>query len=207
MNEYEKNVSALKAHSGRPDMEAPTLEMIEAELKKEQHKDKYRKTLRSTVYALIIVAAATVIIALLLLPVLQITGSSMTETLQNGDIVITLNGSGYKTGDIVAFYYNNNILVKRVIASAGDWVDIDEEGNVSVNEKKIDEPYISEKSLGYCDINLPYQVPEGRNFLMGDHRETSMDSRASDIGCISDDMVVGKIIFRIWPLKDIGFVD
>ena len=207
MNEYENEISALKTQSGERDIEVPTLEMIEAELEKEQHKDKYRRTLRSTVYALIIVAAVTVIIALLLLPVLQITGTSMTETLQYGDIVVALNGSGYKTGDIVAFYYNNNILVKRVIASSGDWVDIDEGGNVSVNGKMLDEPYISEKALGYCDIVLPYQVPDGRNFLMGDHRETSMDSRASDIGCISDDMVIGKIIFRIWPLMDLGFVD
>ena len=184
----------------------PTVEMIEAELEKEQHKNKYHKALRSTVYALIVVAAVTVIIAVLVFPVLQITGTSMTDTLQNGDIVIALNSSGYKTGDIVAFYYNNNILVKRVIASSGDWVDIDMDGNVTVNGEAIDEPYISEKSLGYCDITLPYQVPDGRNFVRGDHRETSMDSRNSAIGCISDDLVVGKIFFCVWPFADLGVV-
>ncbi|MBD5486720.1 MAG: signal peptidase I [Lachnospiraceae bacterium] len=180
--------------------------MIEAELKKEQHKNKYHKALRSTVYALIVVAAVTVIIAVLVFPVLQITGTSMTDTLQSGDIVIALNSRSYKAGDVVAFYYNNEVLVKRVIACAGDWVDIDVDGNVTVNGEAIYEPYISEKSLGYCDITLPYQVPDGRNFMMGDHRETSMDSRNSAIGCISDDLVVGKIFFCVWPFADFGVV-
>ena len=187
--------------------QAPTEEMIETELEKEQYKHNHNRVLRSTIYVLVIVAAATVIIAVLLLPMLQITGTSMTETLHDGDIVFALSGAHYKTGDVVAFYYNNNILVKRVIATAGDWVDIDEDGNVSVNGQLLNEPYISEKALGYCNITFPYQVPEGRNFLMGDHRETSMDSRDSKIGCISDDMMIGKIMFCVWPLKDIGFVN
>ena len=189
------------------DSNMPSLEMIEAELKREQHKKNYGKVLRSTVYMLIIVAAAAVIIAVLLLPVLQITGTSMTETLQDGDIVVVLKGTGYKTGDIVAFYHNNTILVKRVIATAGDWVDIDGDGNVSVNGELLDEPYISEKALGDCNITLPYQVPDGRNFLMGDHRATSIDSRNSAVGAVSDDMILGKILFRVWPLADFGLVD
>ena len=139
-------------------LEAPSLEQLEAELRAVQYKNSYGRMLRSTIYILITVAAAAVLIAVLLLPVLQITGGSMTETLHDGDIVVALNGSDYKTGDVVAFYYNNNILVKRVIANAGDWVDIDEEGNVFVNDVQLDEPYISEKSLGNCNIALPYQV-------------------------------------------------
>ena len=154
-----------------------------------------------------VVAAVAVLIAVLLLPVLQISGTSMTETLQDEDIVVAVNGSSYRTGDVIAFYYNNNILIKRVIASAGDWVDIDDEGNVFVNEEQLDEPYISEKALGECNIDLPYQVPDGKCFVMGDHRAVSIDSRNKSIGCVSNDMVVGKILFRVWPLSGLGIVD
>ena len=163
--------------------------------------------LRSTAFSLIVVAAAAVLIAVLLLPVLQISGSSMTESLQDGDIVVALNSSGYKTGDVIAFYYNNNILVKRVIASSGDWVDIDEEGNVYVNDEPLEEPYITEKSLGDCNITLPYQVPDQRCFVMGDHRATSIDSRNTAVGCVSNDMVIGKILVRVWPLSELGMVE
>ena len=163
--------------------------------------------LRSTAFSLIVVAAAVVLIAVLLLPVLQISGSSMTESLQDGDIVVALNSSGYKTGDVIAFYYNNNILVKRVIASSGDWVDIDEEGNVYVNDEPLEEPYITEKSLGDCNITLPYQVPDQRCFVMGDHRATSIDSRNTAVGCVSNDMVIGKILVRVWPLSELGMVE
>ena len=138
---------------------------------------------------------------------LQISGSSMTESLQDGDIVVALNSSGYKTGDVIAFYYNNNILVKRVIASSGDWVDIDEEGNVYVNDEPLEEPYITEKSLGDCNITLPYQVPDERCFVMGDHRATSIDSRNTAVGCVSNDMVIGKILVRVWPLSELGMVE
>ena len=185
---------------------APTVEMIKAELEKEQYKRNYGRVLRSTIYILIVVAAATVIITVLLFPMLQITGTSMADTLKEGDIVLAWSGSGFETGDVAAFYYNNNILVKRVIATSGDWVDIDGEGTVSVNGKLLDEPYVTAKSLGYCNITFPYQVPDGRSFLMGDHRDTSMDSRSEEIGCVADDMMVGKIVFCIWPLSDFGFV-
>ena len=185
----------------------PSVELLEAELKKEQYKSNYSRVLKSTVFSLLVVAAVAVLIAVLLLPVLQISGTSMTETLQDEDIVVAVNGSSYRTGDVIAFYYNNNILIKRVIASAGDWVDIDDEGNVFVNEEQLDEPYISEKALGECNIDLPYQVPDGKCFVMGDHRAVSIDSRNKSIGCGSNDMVVGKILFRVWPLSGLGIVD
>ena len=185
---------------------APSLDVIEAALKKEEYKNNYNRVLRSTVFSLIVVAAAAVLVAVLVLPVLQISGESMTETLQDGDIVVAVNSSKFETGDVIAFYYNNNILVKRVIAYAGDWVDIDGDGNVYVNGEKLDEPYISDKALGECNIDLPYQVPDGRCFVMGDHRATSIDSRNTAVGCVSSDMVVGKILFRVWPMAEFGTV-
>jgi signal peptidase I len=188
-------------------IEIPTLEQLEEEFKIEQHKTRFSQVLRSTVFSLVVVAAVVVLITLLLLPVLQITGSSMTETLYEGDIVIAMNGSDYDTGDIIAFYYNNNILVKRVIAKSGDWVDIDTDGNVYVNGEKLEEPYLTEKALGDCNITLPYQVPEDKIFVMGDHRATSIDSRNTALGCISQELTVGKLVFRVWPLSGFGRVD
>lgn len=184
----------------------PATEELEQELDRVKRSERYRRTLRSTFFTLVVVAAVSVLVAVLWMPVLQIFGASMNPTLYDGELVISLKTDDLKTGDVVSFYYNNKILVKRVIATAGDWVDIDKEGNVFVNGELLDEPYVSEKSLGDCDIELPYQVPESRVFVMGDHRSVSVDSRTQEIGPISEEQLVGKLVFRIWPLNHFGAV-
>ncbi|MGN1344812.1 MAG: signal peptidase I [Traorella sp.] len=186
--------------------EMPTLKELEEELKKEKYKKRYRSVLKSTLYSLITVAAVAVLVATLWLPVLEIYGSSMTPTLVNGDIVISVKSTDYKQGDIVAFYYNNKILVKRVIAGPGDWINFDDEGNTYVNGNKLEEPYLEEKALGECNITLPYQVPESQLFVMGDHRSVSIDSRNKAVGCVPKEQIVGKIIFCIWPFSQLGSI-
>ncbi|MEE0930604.1 MAG: signal peptidase I [Acutalibacteraceae bacterium] len=188
----------------KPISEIPTASQLEAELQYENYKNRYSRVLRSTIYSLITVAAVAVLVATLLMPVLQIYGMSMTPSLTEGDIVVSVKGSDFKQGDVISFYYNNKILVKRVIAFPGDWVNIDDDGNVYVNEELLDEPYLVEKALGECDIELPYQVPDGKIFVCGDHRSTSIDSRSSTVGCVSEEQIVGKILFRVWPLNEIG---
>ena len=187
--------------------EMPSAEQLEAELKREKYKRRYHSVLRSTIYTLITVAAIAVLVATLWLPVLQVDGSSMTPTLQDGEIIFSVKTADLEPGDIVAFYYNNKILVKRVICGPGDWVNIDEDGTVYVNEVRLKEPYLAEKALGDCNIELPYQVPDGKIFVMGDHRSTSVDSRNTAVGCVAQEQIVGKIIFRIWPLNRLGDVD
>ena len=187
--------------------EMPSAEQLEAELKREKYKRRYHSVLRSTIYTLITVAAIAVLVATLWLPVLQIYGSSMTPTLQDGEIIFSVKTADLEPGDIVAFYYNNKILVKRVICGPGDWVNIDEDGTVYVNEVRLKEPYLAEKALGDCNIELPYQVPDGKIFVMGDHRSTSVDSQNTAVGCVAQEQIVGKIIFRIWPLNRLGDVD
>ena len=184
--------------------ELPSVEVLETEIKRIKYQSRYRTVLKSTVYTLITVAAVAVLVATLWLPVLQIYGSSMTPTLQDGDIVFSVKTSNMEQGDIVALYYNNKILVKRVIAGPGDWVNILEDGTVYVNDKELDEPYVFEKSFGDADIQLPCQVPDGKIFVMGDHRSTSVDSRHTAVGYVSQEQIVGKTIFRIWPLNRLG---
>ena len=164
------------------------------------------KNKRRLIGLLAIVAAVAVLIATLWLPILQIYGSSMTPTLEEGEIVVAVKGSRFRTGDVIAFYYNNKMLVKRVIASAGQWVNIDEDGTVYVDNVKIDEPYLTEKAFGDCDLKLPYQVPDGRLFVMGDHRATSVDSRNTVVGCVAEEQIVGKIVFCVWPMERLGRV-
>lgn len=186
------------------DYKLPNSKTIAEELARENYKQRFGKSILSTVNILIVVAAIAILVAVLLLPILRIYGHSMNNTLEDGDIVVSIKGSSFETGDVIAFYYNNKILVKRVIGQPGDWIDIDQDGNVYVNQQLIDEPYINDKAFGECDIELPYQVPESRIFVMGDNRSVSVDSRSSTIGCVADEQIVGKIVFRVWPLTDIG---
>ena len=185
----------------------PSPQQIEDELNRLRYRQRYRSVLRSTIYTLITVAAVAVLVATLLMPVLQIFGSSMAPTLNDGEIVLSLKTSDFQHGDVVAFYYNNKILVKRVIAVSGEWVDITPEGDVFVNGEQLDEPYLHEKALGDCNIELPYQVPESRIFVMGDHRSVSIDSRNTAVGCVADEQIVGKLVYRIWPLNAIEQID
>lgn len=179
----------------------PSVEQLEGQLKRERYKVRYQYALRSTIYTLLAAASAAILAATLWIPVLQIYGTSMTPTLGEGQLVVSVKSKKFQQGDIVAFYYNNKILVKRVIAGPGEWVDIDEDGNVFVNGEALDEPYLTEKALGQCDIELPYQVPDNQYFVMGDHRSTSADSRSTSVGCVSIDAIVGRLLFRIWPLN------
>lgn len=182
----------------------PSVEQLEAELKRVKYRSRYRAVLRSTLYMLIVVAAVAVLVATIWMPVLQIYGGSMTPTLNEGDIVVSIKGSDFEPGDLVAFYLGNKILVKRCIAGPGQWVNIDEDGNVYVDDKLLEEPYLTEKSLGGSNIELPYQVPDNRYFCMGDHRSTSVDSRHKEVGCVSEEQIVGKIVFRVFPFSGFG---
>ncbi len=185
----------------------PSVEELTEELKREKFRSRYKKVLRSTIYTLVIVAAISVLVATLLMPVLQIYGTSMSPNLHEDEIVVSIKSSNLKTGDIIAFYYNNRVLVKRVIGLPGDMVSIDDAGNVFVNDKMIDEPYIAEKSSGTSDIEYPYTVPQNEYFVLGDHRQTSVDSRSSLVGCVQREEIIGKIVFRVWPFNAIGTVD
>ena len=184
----------------------PSTDTIRQELDRYTYRRNFMRTLRNTIFTLVVVAATTILVAVLLMPILRIYGTSMNGTVNNGDLVVSIKRADFKTGDVIAFYYNNNILVKRVIAKSGDWVDIDEEGNVYVNQKLLNEPYLSSKAFGETNIELPYQVPEDRIFVMGDNREVSVDSRNTAVGCVTGEQIVGKIIFRVWPFAGFGFV-
>ena len=184
--------------------QTPQLEQLKAELAREQYKGRYRRVLMSTIYTLIVVAAVAVLVATLWMPVLQITGASMTPTLIDGQFVVAMKTDEFEPGDITAFYYNNKILIKRVIASAGDWVNIEEDGDVYINGILLEEPYIKEKALGECNIELPYQVPDGKVFVMGDDRAVSLDSRTTAVGPVSSEQVLGRVVLRVWPMAEFG---
>lgn len=185
----------------------PSLEALQKELKRERYNRRFRRLLRSTVNALIVVAAIAALVATLVLPVLQIAGTSMEPSLNDGNIVLLVKTNNLDTGDLCAFYYSNKILIKRIIATPGDYIWIESDGTVFLNGRALDEPYISEKALGECDVEFPYQVPENNYFVMGDHRETSIDSRSSVIGCIAEDQIIGKIFCKFWPLSEFAFMN
>ena len=181
-----------------------TSQAVEKELDRMRYQKRFALTMRSTIFTLVVVAAIAILVAVLVMPVLRIYGRSMNDTLDEGDIVVSVKTGTFETGDVIAFYYNNKILVKRVIGQSGDWIDIDTEGNVYVNNVLVDEPFLKEKAFGDCNIALPYQVPDERIFVMGDNRVSSVDSRNTAVGCVAEEQVVGKIVFRVWPLSKIG---
>ena len=182
----------------------PTAEQLDMERRRLRYKRRYNRTLRSTVAILIVVAALAVLAATLWMPVLRVYGSSMAPTLHNGEILVSVKTKDFSSGDIIAFYHGNKLLIKRYIAGPSDYVNVDEDGNVSVNGMLLDEPYLAEKAYGEADIEFPYQVPDQRYFVMGDNRSVSIDSRSSIVGCIAGDQIVGKVIFRVWPLSAFG---
>lgn len=187
-------------------VDLPSMEQIIRERERLRYRRRYSRTLKSTVAVLVVVAAVAVLVATLWMPVLRIYGTSMSPTLTDGQIVVTLKGSKFESGELVAFYYGNKLLIKRVIAGPADWVDLDESGSVFVNGDLLDEPYLTAKAFGETNIELPYQVPDGRYFVMGDNRATSVDSRTTALGCVADDQIVGRVVFRIWPFSSFGAV-
>mgnify|MGYP002517511432 FL=1 len=188
----------------RKSVELPSLEQIENERKRLRYRSRYGRTLKSTIAILMVVAAAAVLVATLWMPVLRIYGSSMVPTLSDGQIVVSVKTTDFRPGDIAAFYHGNKLLIKRYIAGPSDWVNIDNDGNVFINGVELDEPYLAEKAFGETNITLPYQVPDKRYFLMGDNRDVSIDSRNTAVGCVAADQIVGKVVFRIWPLREFG---
>lgn len=182
----------------------PTAEQLDMERRRLRYKRRYNRTLRSTVAILIVVAALAVLAVTLWMPVLRVYGSSMAPTLHNGEILVSVKTKDFSSGDIIAFYHGNKLLIKRYIAGPSDYVNVDEDGNVSVNGTRLDEPYLAEKAYGEADIEFPYQVPDQRYFVMGDNRSVSIDSRSSIVGCIAGDQIVGKVVFRVWPLSAFG---
>ena len=192
-------------HRRKKDVSLPTKAQVETERKRYRRQKAYNKALRGTIYVLTIVAAVAVLIATLILPVLQIEGKSMEPTLSNGDIVLLIKTTRFERGDLCAFTWNNKLLVKRVIGLPGDWIEIDTDGTIYLNGEQLDEPYVQQMALGECDLEFPFQVPQEQYFVVGDMRESSIDSRNSLIGCIPKDQIVGKVFFRVWPFKSIRF--
>lgn len=193
----------MRKKNSRP-IDIPTTAQVAREKERLRYQKRYSRTLKSTVAILIVVAALAVLVATLWMPVLRIYGNSMVPTLEDGQIVISVKSRSYQSGDIVAFYYGNKLLIKRYIAGPSDWVDVDEDGNVFVNQKELSEPYIQKKAYGETNIKLPYQVPDERYFVMGDNRDASIDSRNTSVGCVSSEQMVGQVVFRIWPLSKFG---
>ncbi|MGI6071649.1 MAG: signal peptidase I [Lachnospiraceae bacterium] len=185
----------------------PSEERVKAERRRLKQKAAYRRAFRGTINTLLIVAAIAVLISSLILPVMQVSGDSMAPVLKNGDIIVLIKTKDFRAGDLISFTWNNKTLLKRVIAGAGDWITIDGEGRVFVNGNLLEEPYVNEPGLGENDVEYPYQIPENSYWVMGDKRVSSIDSRSSLIGCVNHDQIIGKVLFRIWPLKGLGALE
>ena len=192
-------------HRKKKEVTLPTISQVETERKRYRRQKAYNKALRGTIHVLTIVAAVAVLIATLVLPVLQIEGTSMEPTLSNGDIVLLTKTPRFHREDLCGFTWNNKLLIKRVIGLPGDWIEIDTDGTIYLNGDKLEEPYVQQRALGECDLECPFQVPPEQYFVVGDMRENSIDSRNSLIGCIPKEQIVGKVFFRIWPFKTIRF--
>ena len=184
----------------------PTLDQMETEIARRKYRKRFSSALRGTVYSLAVVAAIAVLVATLWMPVLRITGTSMEPTLADGQFAAVIKTTQLNPGELCVFYFNNKLLVKRVIACAGSWVDMDLSGNVYVDGILLEEPYLTEKSLGECTIELPFQMPDGKLFVMGDDRAVSLDSRTTVVGCISREQILGRVVFRLWPLDVAGVI-
>ena len=192
-------------HDKTKEVALPTKTQVETERKRYRRRKAYNKALRGTIYVLTIVAAVAVLIATLIVPVLQIEGTSMEPALSNGDIVLLTKTTRFDRGELCGFTWNNKLLIKRVIGLPGDSIEIDDEGTIYINGKELEETYVEEKAFGECDLEFPFQVPADQYFVVGDMRESSIDSRNSLIGCVTKDQIVGKVFFRIWPFNGIRF--
>ena len=192
-------------HTNKGIASPPTKQQVETERKRYRRQKAYNKALSGTIYVLTIVAAVAVLIATLVLPVLQIEGTSMEPTLVNGDIVLLTKTTNFGRGELCGFSWNNKLLIKRVIGLPGDWIEIDTDGTIYLNGEKLDEPYAQQLAMGECDLEFPFQVPQEQYFVLGDMRESSIDSRNTLIGCVEKDQIVGRVFFRIWPFKTMRF--